>query len=201
MFVPVEFKEHNILKATAFIQQNPFGILVADNEQLHAVHIPFMLEEKKGSFELMAHVAKQNPVSKIILEAGEGLAIFHGAHAYISSSWYESDNVSTWNYIAVHVYGKFYPFNETEKLEAVKLLTNHYESENPKGRTWDKISPKKINALLPHIVAFKMTNVRWEAKFKLSQNRSEKDFQNIIHHLERSSNENDKLIAEAMRQL
>ena len=34
------------------------------------------------------------------------LAIFHGPHAYISPSWYESaDVVPTWNYVAVHVSG------------------------------------------------------------------------------------------------
>jgi len=86
MFIPAEFHETDISKAIDFVRHNPFGILVVNNvEHLHAVHIPFLIEEKNGSFELIAHVAKQNPTSKIILEAGDKKVIFlHmiGEHFY-----------------------------------------------------------------------------------------------------------------------
>ncbi|SEF39789.1 Putative FMN-binding domain-containing protein [Algoriphagus boritolerans DSM 17298 = JCM 18970] len=36
----------------------------------------------------------------------EVLVNFQGPYAYISSSWYNHENVPTWNYLAVHVYGK-----------------------------------------------------------------------------------------------
>ena len=110
------------------------------------------------------------------------LAIFSGPHSYISSSWYEKENVPTWNYIAVHVYGKIKIIEGDAVVASLKKLTDKYEQNSENPVRIEELSSKTMRQT-SGIVAFEIEIESIEAVKKMSQNRNEKDYQNIISEL------------------
>src|SRR5262249_9518591 len=108
MYIPAVFAEPDLTRLHDFIEQHSFGLLVSQVDGLpFATHLPFLLERTAGPHgTLVGHMARANPQWR---EAGgqTALAIFSGPHVYISPTWYEAEQVvPTWNYTAVHVYGR-----------------------------------------------------------------------------------------------
>ena len=179
MYTPQDFKVADEEELLAFIRANAFGQLTSlvDN-RLCSSHIPFSLSADKQS--LICHVAKRNPQWENI-ETQEVLITFQGPHDYISPSWYESGGVPTWNYQAVHVYGKPKLITEQEKLKAiVEELSDKYESGFE--RSWN---PEYKESLLNMIVGIQINITEIQGKYKLSQNRSKKDQLKVIEELEK----------------
>ena len=114
MFIPAMFRLDDRAAAVELIRQNSFGLLVTAPEgRATATHLPFLFDPERGEQgTLIAHMARANPQWRdfAALEAadGEALAVFQGAHAYVSPTWYggEGPRVPTWNYMAVHAYGR-----------------------------------------------------------------------------------------------
>ncbi|NNL09449.1 MAG: FMN-binding negative transcriptional regulator, partial [Croceitalea sp.] len=108
MYIPHYYKNEDLNEIKAFITQNAFGILINQVDgKPWATHIPLELEEDaqdKGF--LVGHIAKANQQWRAFSEPQEVLCIFNGPHSYVSSSWYHEEEVPTWDYIAVHVYGQ-----------------------------------------------------------------------------------------------
>ncbi len=169
MYVPQHFEVTNRKEALAFIKANVFGQLISSVEsRLFSSHIPFFLGNDERS--LICHVAKGNPQWKGI-EGQEVLVTFQGPHDYVSPSWYNSPGVPTWNYQAVHVYGKPELITETEKLKnIVNKLTRVHESSVK--RPWE---PEYKDSLLNAIIGVEIKIADIQCKYKLSQNRSEND--------------------------
>src|ERR1700712_1365723 len=117
MYIPPLYKNNDEAAVRDFIDKNSFGILISQvNAKLWGTHIPLGLDKNdSGQDILTGHISKGNPQWKNFRDDSEVLAIFPGPHSYISSSWYDHENVPTWNYIAVHVYGKI-KIIEGEKL-------------------------------------------------------------------------------------
>ena len=200
MYTPDRYKITDRNELLEFIRKNPFGILViSDVKKPVATHIPLMLHEEKGKHILIGHISKENEQGNLFHDAPEALAIFQGPHSYISSSWYSHENVSTWNYIAVHVYGKISLMTELELVEHLILLTNHFEADSEKPKYFENISPQVIRENITGITGFKMTIETIEANFKLSQNRNNKDHSNIIHELEKRGDASSIAVADEMK--
>ena len=108
MYIPNLYKNENQAEIEQFLHENGFAILVNQtNGKLWATHIPLILgTNSNGKQILIGHISKLNPQAESFNQNDEVLAIFSGSHSYISSSWYDHENVPTWNYLAVHVYGK-----------------------------------------------------------------------------------------------
>ena len=107
MYIPKQFEQKNNEKSIAFMRAYNFALLISVKEGLPiATHLPFVTEERNNEIILTAHLSKANEQWKTF--AGkEVLVVFSEPHAYISPALYESaQNVPTWNYIAVHAYGK-----------------------------------------------------------------------------------------------
>ncbi len=181
MYTPKDFEVTNKEKLLAFIKANAFGQLISlVGNKLFSSHIPFLLSGDNQA--LICHVSKQNPQWKNI-ETQEVLMTFQGSHDYISPSWYESGGVPTWNYQAVHVYGKSTLITEPEKLKTiVEELTDEYESafETP----WN---PEYKESLLNMIVGIQINITEIQGKYKLSQNRQKNDQLKVIEELEKKS--------------
>ncbi|MEY2631306.1 MAG: Protease synthase and sporulation protein 2, partial [Bacteroidota bacterium] len=128
----------------------------------------------------------------------EVLAIFSGAHTYISSSWYDHENVPTWNYLAVHVYGKVRVYNHEEALDFLKKLVDKYEAKSETPVRVENLSEKTMREA-HGIVAFEIEITSLEAQKKLSQNRDDKNYKNIIEELEKTKENQAIAIAEAMK--
>lgn len=116
-----------------FIQKNSFATLYTHVEgRPWATHLPVFLEGKpEGKFVLHGHLAKANSQWKHLTQSEEVMVVFHGPHAYISSSWYTHENVPTWNYLAVHVYGKVRLIEGEELMHHLKSLVDQYETGRP----------------------------------------------------------------------
>src|SRR5512146_621475 len=93
--------------ALAFMRANPFTILVSNTtEGPFATHLPLVIRKNGNELILRGHVAKANPHWQHLEAEPRCLVIFHGPHSYISPTNYNArENVPTWNYGAVHVYG------------------------------------------------------------------------------------------------
>ena len=126
------------------------------------------------------------------------LVMFQGPHAYISSSWYEHENVPTWNYQAVHIYGKGSILDEEELKQDLTRLLKKYEKHRKNPVLWDKLSPSLLEKELKGIVGFKIKVEEIQAAYKLSQNRNETDYMNIIEQLQNEENPDSKRMAELM---
>ncbi|MGD0567514.1 MAG: FMN-binding negative transcriptional regulator [Candidatus Sulfotelmatobacter sp.] len=197
MYIPEFNRVRDHADIVSFVQANPFAILVsASDSGPFATHIPILLRESENQMTLHGHMARANPHWEILQRGQESLAIFHGPHAYISPSLYESrESVPTWNYAAVHVYGKASVVTDPERLlDETRDIINRFDPAY--YAQWNSLSDKFRNGMLKHIVGFEMVATRIEAKFKISQNRSKADQSSVIASLGQST---DSAVAEISR--
>lgn len=204
MFVPKINTWNDDADIKAFIKENNFGIFILTDSKgvPHATHIPILLEQtESGKAVLHGHVSKANIAAQLIDTVENALVIFHGAHAYVSSSWYEKENVSTWNYTAVHIYGKIRQLTSEELLKNVTHLTEKYESSMKKPRQVESMSEEMLRKELRGIVGFEMTLDDVQAKRKLSQNRNDRDYINIVNELEHTADAAAQATASDMKKM
>jgi transcriptional regulator len=203
MFIPKIFKVEDSAEILAFIQKNSFATLVSVNVDglPIATHIPTELEMlDENTPVLRGHVSRANPHAQLFGGNPTALAIFSGAHTYISSSWYEQQNVSTWNYSAVHVYGRLRILTEEELLESVEKLTATYEAGVEKPLLVSQMATDYVKKELRGIVGFELTLDDVQAQAKLSQNRKDADYQHIIKQLEKTDDNLAHQVAAEMRE-
>ncbi|CAM3476875.1 FMN-binding negative transcriptional regulator [Zobellia roscoffensis] len=184
MFIPTNHRNENLSEIRAFLKANSFGILVSQYQNKPwATHIPLELEVNKvGNEVLTAHIAKANPQWREFDQNEEVLCIFNGPHSYVSSSWYKKEEVPTWNYIAVHVYGKLKVLSEEEVMASMRRLVNKYEANSKNPISLDNMSPHTLKQI-KGVVGFEIEITDIQAQYKLSKNR-EQDHPKIIEELE-----------------
>ena len=202
MYIPHHFKAKDIDQVKAFVKENAFAVLVSVHKgKPVATHIPLLLQQKEGKDYLLGHVSKGNPQWKSITDQEEILAIFSGAHTYISSSWYDHENVPTWNYTVVHIYGKARIIEGEELWLSLKHLVDKYEAGREGRVRMEEMSEALLRKELRGIVGFEIEITKIEAAYKLSQNRNDHDYKNIIHRLEEQLDSNAQQVAAAMKKL
>jgi transcriptional regulator len=186
MYIPSYFKQEDKNVLVQYIRDFPFGILVtAENNIPWATHIPFVLEEENNSLVLYTHISAANPQGKQLLNA-KVLAIFREPHAYISPSLYNSPkNVPTWNYIAVHAYGKVELIEEKSALmvlqeKMINMMEPAYMEQ------FRQLPEPYLDDLLKGIIGLKIVVDDLYGKEKLSQNKKEEEVERIGQHLSES---------------
>ncbi|WP_426667221.1 FMN-binding negative transcriptional regulator [Mucilaginibacter sp. McL0603] len=185
----------------AFMQRYSFATIVtAVNGVPEATHLPFLVKQENDKVFLLSHFAKANPQSAQVIE-NTSLVIFTEPHAYISPKNYEKEeNVPTWNYIAVHAYGKAVILEEEhKKAELLKHTIEYYDAGYL--QQWNNLPDQYKSKMMKGIIAFEIEVTDLQAKKKLSQNRSEIEKENIIHSLSKSGDANEKEIAAYMAKL
>ena len=200
MYTPEIYKNENQEEIKKFLQENSFGILInQSNRKLCATHIPLELETtKEGNAILYGHISKENPQADGFAQNDEVLAVFSGPHNYISSSWYDHENVPTWNYIAVHVYGKIKIVEGDSVIESLKKLVDKYEEHSDNPIRIENLS-KKTMMQSRGIIAFEIEITDIQATRKMSQNRDSKNYQNIISELEKVNTDQSNATAAEMK--
>jgi transcriptional regulator len=154
--------------------------------------------DNDGTKYLRGHIAKVNPQSKLLQEEPGVLAIFQSpVNHYISSSWYEKPNAPTWNYMSVHVYGKVSILEGEALWQSVERLVKRYEKDSAHPVSLATL-PQPVQGMLQAVTGFEIKVDKFEAAFKLSQNRNPKDHQNIIAELEKLNTPLAKAMAEAL---
>jgi len=202
MYVPAAFAESDLNKLHDFVEQNSFGMLVSDVGGLpFAGHLPFLLERQTGpQGTLIGHLARANP-QWTEADGQNVLAIFPGSHAYISPTWYESEQVvPTWNYIAVHVYGRIQIIHdEPSLLQIVQRSIRFYEQAMPRPWSFDGATTF-ARRMLAQIVGFRIEIEKIEGKWKLNQNHPIERRKKVIAALLERGDENSRSIAATMQQ-
>lgn len=197
MYIPEPFRM-NPSAMIQFVKENVFGILISSLENTNeATHLPLILSEDHKY--LFGHFAKPNPQKNA--NGKEMLCIFTGPHCYISPSWYETnDSVPTWNYTAVHIKGILtYLEDPIEIQKGLETLVQTFETENSSYQ-FKEVDEKYLLGLKKGIVPFRIQITNWEGKEKLSQNNSVERRKRVIQNLERMPGENEKAIANLMKQ-
>jgi transcriptional regulator len=199
MYIPKQYIENDDQKLYEFIKANSFGIIVSANKKLRGTHLPFVISKKDNGWILTSHMAKANPQWKEFENSEEVLIIFQGPHAYISPSFYEKKtNVPTWNYVAVHAYGTPKILNsEEESLKVLEAMILQYEEQY--YSQWKTLPTDYVRNMVKEIVSFEISISTLEGKYKLSQNKTKKEQQNIIESFEKSDDSLISGVADLMK--
>ncbi|MCS3530624.1 transcriptional regulator [Chryseobacterium sp. JUb7] len=183
------------------IKENSFALLISSVDKIRATHAMMMLnEDDKENICIESHISKANPQAKTLKSGDEVLCDFLGAHTYISSSWYDHINVSTWNYEAVQIYGKVELMSSEELYHHLEKLTTKYEKFQQCPIMVKDMGRDFVEKEMKGAFGLKIIPTEIFIKQKLSQNRKENDFRNIISNLE-NGDDNGKKIAEKMKLL
>jgi len=179
MYTPAAFAETDADEIAALIAGNAFGLLVtaADGVPV-ATHLPMLLEGPAGpGGRLVAHMARANGQWRGFDGTTLALCVFSGAHAYVSPRWYaDPDNVPTWNYEAVHVYGRPRVIDDSAAVRAViERLTAAFETGRPAPWSPSELDEDDVARRLKGIAAFEIAIERVEGKRKLGQNKQPAD--------------------------
>jgi transcriptional regulator len=196
------FKEKDKQTILDFIEENPFAFMTGSylSGGQVATQIPFLLEERNGKLFLQGHIMRNTDHHKASIENPNALVVFTGPNCYVSASWYSNPQIgSTWNYISVHISGQINFMSNDELIQFMRKLTLKFEKGNTESLTfYDNLPDQFLNKMMPAIVGFEIKAEKIENVFKLSQNRDEKSYLNIISKLEERGG-NSALIAEVMK--
>lgn len=182
-----------------FMRANNFALLVTGTGgELHASHLPVLVEERARNLLLVMHMARANPQWQRFFDE-EVMVVFLGPHAYVSPRWYEQKpRVPTWNYAAVHAYGKVEVVEgRAAKHEAqAKLVALQDPQWKP---AFEQLPGQYLDDMLEGIVNFEIEVTRLETRWKLSQNRGRREQELIIAELEKSSDTAGRALAALTR--
>ncbi|GEJ46990.1 MULTISPECIES: FMN-binding negative transcriptional regulator [unclassified Chryseobacterium] len=199
MFIPKLYRSEDYNLMREIIKENSFALLISSVDKIRATHSMMMLnEDNPEKAYIETHISRANPQAKILKNGDEVLCDFLGAHTYISSSWYDHINVSTWNYEAVQVYGKVEVMSHDELYAHLDKLTSKYESFQQCPMMVKDMGREFVEKEMKGAFGIKIIPTEIFIKQKLSQNRKENDFNNIITQLEQSD-DNARKIAEKMK--
>lgn len=196
------FKETDKNVLFQFLNDHPFAFLTGsyNTGKQVATQIPLLFEEREGNLYLQGHIMRNTDHHKAFLENPEALVVFTGPSTYVSASWYTNPQIgSTWNYMSVHAQGKIDFLSNDGLIALMKKFTLKFENNNTSSPTiYDNLPDTFLNKMLPGIAGFEIKVEKMENVFKLSQNRDEKSYRNIISQLEKQGG-NSLLIANEMK--
>src|SRR3954452_460587 len=203
MYLPQQFREDRLDVQHAFIRAHPFGALVTVGpEGLVANHTPFVLDPDAGPLgTLRAHQARGNGQWKGLDPSQEALVIFQGTNASITRSWYETKGetgkvVPTWNYEAVHVYGRARAMDDPDWImRHVAELTAQSEGDRPEPWLVTDAPADFVAGMVKGIVGVEIAITRIEGKWKVSQNRPQADRAGVIEGLRARGDEASRAMA------
>ena len=204
MYIPKAFHIEDRDTLVAFMRAHNFASVVTNGPAgLAATSVPVVIRDDGEALRIVGHFAKANSQAQD-LHDNDGLILFSGPHAYVSPTWYEArESVPTWNYMAVHVYGRLRAWRvddapaDTEQMLA-DLIRQHEPGYHAQ---WESLPDRYRDGMRHGIVGFELMATRVEGKFKLSQNRPAADQTAVAAALGASSNADERATGEAMKRL
>ena len=186
MYSPPYNRVEDRRELVEFMRANSFALLVtATGGAPMASHLPVTVEDGGQGLVIHSHMARPNPQWQEFFE-DEVLVVFSGPHAYVSPRWYEAkERVPTWNYAAVHAYGKVrVTADKAVKHAAQRRLVEALDPAwLPK---FDALRAEYVEQMLEGIVTFDIGVTRLETRWKLSQNRGRREQELIAAELDKS---------------
>jgi transcriptional regulator len=200
VYVPEAFRESRPEALRDLIRQHSFGTLVSNTPSgLFATHVPFLLDPERGpDGTLVGHMARANDHWRFLDGDADVLVLFQGPHAYVSPAWYTTPlAVPTWNYVAVHAYGRPVLVQEESRLlDILERTVRTYEAQF--AYQWRPPEGDFVTRLARQVVGFEIALTRLEGKLKLSQNRSRADQQGTIQGLSQQADPLARAVADLM---
>ncbi len=165
-----------------------------------ATQIPVLIDVRDEELIIRGHIMRNTDHHKALMENPNALAVFTGPSCYVSASWYSNPQIgSTWNYMSVHISGNVRFMSDEELIEFMRAFTLKFEGGNTNSQTiYDNLPDEFLRKMMPAITGFEISAEKIDNVFKLSQNRDEKSYDNILLHLEEKGGES-ALIAQEMR--
>jgi transcriptional regulator len=184
------FKEQDFETVLAFMHSHPFVVLTgvdAEGKPV-ATQVPLLIKEKEGQLVFRGHIMKQTDHHKALMQNPHVLALFTGPHTYVSASWYADPRQgSTWNYMTVQAKGELSFLDEAALREVLRETTTHFENGPNTPGAFDTLPEEYVQRLIKAIVGIEITVTGIENVFKLSQNRDEVSYHNIINKLQQGT--------------
>ncbi len=205
MYTPAAFVETDAAEIARLIACNAFGLLVtvADGVPV-ATHLPLLLEGPAGpGGRLVGHMARANGQWRGFDGTAMTLCVFTGVHAYVSPRWYaDPDNVPTWNYEAVHIYGRPRLIEAEASVRAlIERLSANFEAGRSKPWSPGELGDDNVARRLKGIAAFEISIERVEGKRKLGQNKPPADRRAAAAVLAASADPTEKAVGRLMAAL
>jgi transcriptional regulator len=203
MYIPKHFEETRTEVLHEFVRRHPLGALIAMTpEGLDASHVPFEIDPTAAPHGVLrCHVARANPLWRHLSADADVLVIFQGEDSYVSPAWYAAKQehgkvVPTWDYVAVHAYGRPRVIHDREWLRAlVEALTDRHEAARAERWKVSDAPAEYIEKLLQAIVGIEIPIAYIRGQWKLSQNRSRADRRGVVAGLGASTASDDVEIA------
>ena len=183
------------------IRENPWATIVsAPASGIVASHYPVILEEDAEGISIVSHVGR--PDEKLHqLGKHEVLVIIQGAHGYISPGWYDAgDFVPTWNHVTAHLYGRPEILSDKENFRVLGELVDHFEQRMPNPVSLDVDVPT-AQRIAKGTVGIRIRVSRFDARLKLSQNKTPDVVDRVISELENGEHYAHPELAREMRRV
>jgi transcriptional regulator len=166
-----------------------------------ASHLPFLVVGEPGREKLEGHMSRANPHWRTFSGAGDMLVVFQGPHSYVTPSLSEAEGaLPTWNYAAVHVYGRPVIVDAPEEVRGlIKRLVDHRESRFDTPWRLESLDEGWVDSKLRGIVGFEIPIDRMETTFRLMQNRTPEDRRRVADALAGYDDTSSQDVAAMMR--
>lgn len=195
------FKEHDQQVILQLLTDYPLAFVTGSfaNGMQTATQIPMLYEVRAGTLYVQGHIMRNTDHHKAFIENPNALVVFTGPSAYVSASWYSNPHMgSTYNYMSVHLSGKIQFMLPEVFADWMRRFTLQFEQGNVASPTiYDNLGDDYTNKMMAGIVGIEMRVEKLDTVFKLSQNRDEESYVNIIEQLKKRGG-NSALIAEEM---
>lgn len=202
MYPPAHYQVTDPALLPELIGQYNFASVTAWHQGEYLVsHIPLIVKEEDGKTVLYGHFAANNPIVKAIEEGTELSLVCNGPHAFVSSTWYNPMEASTWNYIMVHVQAKAHLMDSSELPALLDELIVQEEGTDSQAPRYTDLPEKYTSALIPHIKGVKLDVISMRGVMKLSQNKTRAQQLLIIEQLQNTGSALDDAVAKAMLKL
>jgi len=193
MYIPRHNEENRVPVMRGLMVSHPLATLVTlGTSGLFASHVPMLLEDDGSQFGVLrCHISRANTQWRDYSPTVDALAIFAGHQHYITPTWYpgtkeHGKEVPTWNYVVVHAYGPLKVIHDEQwLLTNVEKLTNIHEAGSPVPWKVSDAPADFIRSQLRGIVGLEIPIRRLEGKWKVSQNRTERERNGVMEGLEK----------------
>jgi transcriptional regulator len=202
MYLPTHFNETRAERLQEVMADAGLVTLVTmTDDGMEASHIPMLYEPAPAADgsaphgTLYGHLARGNQQWRRFRGDVDALAIFQGPDVYVTPSWYATKRedgkvVPTWNYVAIHAYGRLNTFDDRDRLlQLVTRLTERQEGKRAQPWAVGDAPADYIDAMLKGIVGIALPVTRLEGKWKMSQNRNAADQAGVVAGLRAESHE------------
>lgn len=191
-YVPDWMPQPPLHEAIVLAQRVGFASVVIGGEQgPMAAHVPIYVDTEGDRLELRFHLAVNNPLVGRLAEGTPTLLIFRGPDGYISPSWYDHENVPTWDYAFVHMSG-------TPRLLERDVLESHVLELVERFDPELEMSGAYVERYLGDVRGFGIASPEVQSVVKLSQDKSAESIDGVVAGLCQRGGDGDAQLADAI---